>query len=162
MKLAWMRLLALALTTLSMLGPCALLAGEAGSAVLDRESRKAVRPPVPSAWMRVAETKRLRHLNFFQHECYLEVRMPRVRLPDGGVRLVEPDWAGKLAGFTLLFEALILTLCRERPFAAVARLVNLSWHRVAAICERYVDLALAEADFSAVARLAVDETSRAK
>ena len=107
-------------------------------------------------------TKRLRHLNFFQHECYLEVRMPRVRLPDGGVRLVEPDWVGKLAGFTLLFEALVLTLCREMPFAAVARLVNLSWHRVAAICGRYVDLALTEADFSEVARLAVDETSRAK
>jgi transposase len=107
-------------------------------------------------------TKRYRHLNFFQHECYLEVRMPRVRLPDGGIRLVEPDWAGKLAGFTLLFEALIITLCREMPFAAVARLVNLSWHRVAAICGRYVDLALAEADFSAVARLAVDETSRAR
>lgn len=107
-------------------------------------------------------TKRYRHLNFFQHECYLEVRMPRVRMPDGGIRLVEPEWAGKLAGFTLLFEALIITLCREMPFAAVARLVNLSWHRVAAICGRYVDLALAEADFSAVARLAVDETSRAK
>lgn len=107
-------------------------------------------------------TKRYRHLNFFQHECYLEVRMPRVRLPDGGIRLIEPDWAGKLAGFTLLFEALIITLCREMPFAAVARLVNLSWHRVAAICERYVDLALAQADFSEVRRLAVDETSRAK
>jgi transposase len=107
-------------------------------------------------------TKRYRHLNFFQHECYLDVRMPRVRLPDGGVRLIEPDWAGKLAGFTLLFEALILTLCREMPFAAVARLVNLSWHRVAAVCGRYVDLALAHADFSEVARLAVDETSRAK
>ncbi len=107
-------------------------------------------------------TKRLRHLNFFQHECYLEVRMPRVRLPDGGIRLVEPDWAGKLAGFTLLFEALIIMLCREMPFAAVARLVNLSWHRVAAICQRYVDLALAEADFSEVKRLAIDETSRAK
>jgi transposase len=107
-------------------------------------------------------TKQYRHLNFFQHECYLEVRMPRVRLPDGSVRLVEPDWAGRLAGFTLLFEALILTLCREMTFAAVARLVNLSWHRVHAICERYVDLALAQADFSEVKQVAVDETSRAK
>lgn len=50
-------------------------------------------------------TKRYRHLNFFQHGCYLEA--PRVRLPDGGIHLVEPDWAGKLAGFTLLLEALI-------------------------------------------------------
>jgi transposase len=29
------------------------------------------------------QTERLRHLNFFQHECYLEVRTPRVKLPDG-------------------------------------------------------------------------------
>jgi len=107
-------------------------------------------------------TKRYRHLNFFQHECYLEVRVPRVRLPEGGIRQVEPDWAGKLSGFTLLFEALVMVLCREMPFAAVARVVNLSWHRVTAIAKRYVDLALEEADFSEVSRLAVDETSRAK
>ena len=37
------------------------------------------------------KTKRLRHLNFFQHECYLVVRVPRVRLPDGSVRQVEPS-----------------------------------------------------------------------
>lgn len=106
--------------------------------------------------------KRYRHLNFFQHECYLEVRVPRVRLPEGGIRQVEPDWAGKLAGFTLLFEALVMALCREMPFAAVARVVNLSWHRVAAICKRYVDLALDQADFSEVRRVAADETSRAR
>ena len=89
-------------------------------------------------------SKRYRHLNFFQHECFLEVRVPRIKLPDGSVRLVEPPWAGKLSGFTLLFEALVLSLCREMPFAAVARLVGESWHRVAAIAERYVDLALAQ------------------
>ena len=31
------------------------------------------------------QIKRLRHLNFFQHECFLEVRTPRVKLPDGRV-----------------------------------------------------------------------------
>lgn len=108
------------------------------------------------------QTKRYRHLNFFEHECFLEVRVPRVKLPDGSVRLIEPPWAGKLSGFTLLFEALVLCLCREMPFAAVARLVGESWHRVAAIAERYVELALAEADFSAVRELAIDETSKAR
>ena len=107
-------------------------------------------------------TKRYRHLNFFQHECYLEVRVPRIRLPDGGIRQVEPDWAGRLAGFTLLFEALIMMLCREMTFAAVSRLVGLSWHQVVAICKRYVDLGLAQADFSEVRRLAADETSKAR
>src|SRR5687767_14997225 len=47
-------------------------------------------------------TKTYRHLNFFQHECVLEVRTPRVKLPDGSVRLVKPEFAGKLSGFTLL------------------------------------------------------------
>jgi len=107
-------------------------------------------------------TKRYRHLNFFQHECHLEVRVPRVRLPDGGIRQVEPDWAGRLAGFTLLFEALIMAMCREMTFAAVSRLVSLSWHQVVAICKRYVDLGLEQADFSEVKRLAADETSKAR
>ena len=104
-------------------------------------------------------TKRYRHLNFFQHECFLEVRTPRLTLPDGRVVLIEPSWAGKLSGFTLLFEALILAMCRQMPFAAVARLVGESWHRVVAICDRYVELALEKADLSKLTMLAVDETS---
>jgi transposase len=107
-------------------------------------------------------TKRYRHLNFFQHECFLEVRVPRVKLPDGSVRQVEPPWGGKLSGFTLLFEALVLMLCQRMTFAAAARLVGESRHRVAAICERYVELALAQTDLSAVRALAIDETSRAR
>jgi len=106
--------------------------------------------------------KRYRHLNFFQHECVLEVRTPRVKLPDGSVRLVEPPFAGKLAGFTLLFEALVLMLGVQMPFAAVARIVGISAHRVLAICERYVALALDAADFQGVTALAIDETSRAR
>jgi len=105
------------------------------------------------------QTKRYRHLNFFQHECYLQVRLPRVKLPDGAVRLVEPDWVGKLSGFTLLFEALVLMLCQQMPFAAVAETVGESWHRVHAICSRYVDLAVAQTDLSGLRALAIDETS---
>ena len=107
-------------------------------------------------------TKTYRHLNFFQHECVLEVRTPRVKLPDGTVRLVKPEFAGRLSGFTLLFEALVLMLASQMPFAAVARTVGISAHRVMAICRRYVTLALEAADFSGVKALAIDETSRAR
>lgn len=106
--------------------------------------------------------KRYRHLNFFQHECFLQVRVPRVKLPDGSVRQVQPDWAGRLPGFTLLFEALVLMLARQMPFRGVARITGLSVHRVMAICERYVDLAVAERDLAEVRQLAIDETSRAR
>ncbi|MGH8472616.1 MAG: ISL3 family transposase [Gammaproteobacteria bacterium] len=107
-------------------------------------------------------TKQYRHLHFFQHECVLTVRVPRVKLPDGKVTQIEPAWAGKLAGFTLLFEALLLALCREMPFSAVARLTNVSRHRVMALCQRYVEQTLAQTDLSQVKRLAIDETARAR
>jgi transposase len=107
-------------------------------------------------------TKTYRHLNFFQHECVLEVRTPRVKLPDGTVHLVKPPFAGKLSGFTLLFEALVLMLAPQMPFAAVARIVGISPHRVLAISRRYVALALDQACFGNVRALAIDETSRAR
>ena len=107
-------------------------------------------------------TKSYRHLNFFQHECHLQVRTPRVKLPNGSVRLVEPDFAGRLNGFTLLFEAFILMLARQMPFAAVARIVGESPHRVLAVCQKYVQMACGLADYSEVKALAIDETSRAR
>ncbi|MFP5419812.1 MAG: helix-turn-helix domain-containing protein, partial [Gammaproteobacteria bacterium] len=107
-------------------------------------------------------TKTYRHLNFFQHECHLQVRTPRVKLPNGSVRLVEPDFAGRLNGFTLLFEAFILMLARQMPFAAVARIVGESSHRVLAVCQKYVEMACGLADHSGVTALAIDETSRAR
>jgi transposase len=81
-------------------------------------------------------TKTYRHLNFFQHECHLQVRVPRVRLPHGAVRQIDPDFAGRLSGFTLLFEALILMLAQQMPFRAVGRIVGESEYRVLALCRR--------------------------
>jgi transposase len=107
-------------------------------------------------------TKEYRHLNFFQHECHLRVRTPRVKLADGSVKLVQPEFAGRLSGFTLLFEALILMLAQQMPFAAVARIVGESAYRVTQVCTRYVELALQQADFHDVRSLAIDETSRSR
>ena len=107
-------------------------------------------------------SKTYRHLNFFQHECHLQVRTPRVKLPNGSVRLVEPDFAGRLNGFTLLFEAFILMLSGQMPFAAVSRIVGESAYRVLAVCEKYVEMACGLADHSDVTALAIDETSRAR
>lgn len=107
-------------------------------------------------------TKTFRDLNFFQHECHLQVRTPGVKLPNGSVRLVEPDFAGRLNGFTLLFEAFILMLSGQMPFAAVSRIVGESPHRVLAVCEKYVDMACGLADHSDVTALAIEKTSRAR
>lgn len=106
--------------------------------------------------------KRYRHLNFFEHECYLEARVPRCKLPNGGVRQVSPGWEGALSGFTLLFEALVMALCQRMSFSGAGVIAGISAHQTKAICKKYVDRCLEQADLSGVRRLAIDETSRAR
>jgi transposase len=62
----------------------------------------------------------------------------------------------------LLFEALVLMLAQQMPFAAVARIVGQSAYRCMEVCNRYVKMALGLADFGGVTALAIDETSRAR
>src|SRR6218665_614704 len=108
------------------------------------------------------QTKRYRHLNFFEHECHLGVRTPRVKLPNGSIGWVGREFVGRLNGFTLLFEALGLMLAQQMPFAAVSRIVGESAHRVTAVRSKYVEIACGLADYWDVTALAVDETSRAR
>jgi transposase len=82
-----------------------------------------------------------------------------VRLPDGSVRQVEPSWIGRLDGFTLFFEALIVMLAMQMPFHVVAKMTGLSWYRVKSICDRYVDEAVKLTDLSEVTAVSIDETS---
>ncbi len=103
--------------------------------------------------------KRWRHLDFFEHQAHLVARVPRVRCPEHGVRGVALPWARPGSGFTLLFEALVMTLVAEMPVAAVGELVSEHDTRIWRIVHHYVDRALAAEDLSTVTRVAVDETS---
>lgn len=100
-----------------------------------------------------------RHLNFFEHEAYLHVRTPRVECPEHGVKLAEVPWARHGSGFTLLFEAYVLSLVKEMPVSAVARLVGEHDTRIWRVLGHYVEGARAEADFSTVCKVGVDETA---
>ena len=108
------------------------------------------------------QEKEWRHLNFFEHECYLRARVPRVTLPDGSIRLIQPPWSGLQNGFTLLFEALILQLAKHMPVHQVAALVHSSDHKIWSILDKYVERARGNDDYSQVTQIGVDETSIAK
>jgi len=54
------------------------------------------------------------HLNFFQHTCYLHAKVSRVKQGDGSVNTQAVPWARSKSGFTLLFEAFISFVDRER------------------------------------------------
>ena len=65
--------------------------------------------------------KTWRHLNFFQHQCYLHARVPRIRISDYEIKLVNVPWARANSGFTMLFEAYSMLLIeKEMPVSSVA------------------------------------------
>lgn len=102
-----------------------------------------------------------RHLNFFEHKTLLHARQPRVKCPEHGVKTVEVPWARPGSGFTLLMEAFILVLVQGGMTAAqAARLIGEHDTRVWRVLQHYVEQARAEADFSKVTAVGVDETSR--
>ncbi len=102
-----------------------------------------------------------RHLNFFEHKTLLHARQPRVECPDHGVKTVEVPWARSGSGFTLLMEAFILVLVQGGMTAAqAARLIDEHDTRLWRVLQHYVEQARAEADFSKVTAVGVDETSR--
>jgi len=106
--------------------------------------------------------KKWRHLNFFEHECYLNCRTPRIKLSDGRVRLISPPWSGVNGGFTLLFEALILELCTHMPVRRVGAIIHENDDKLWRILEKYIHEVREQEDYSEVSMVGVDETSRAK
>lgn len=105
------------------------------------------------------ERKTWRHLNFFQHQAYLTARVPRVRCETCGVKTVNVPWARPDSGFTLLFEAMVMTMVSAMPVKAVARMVGEHDTRLWRVVHHYVDQARARADASGVTQVAIDETA---
>ena len=102
-----------------------------------------------------------RHLNFFEHKTLLHARQPRIKCPEHGVKTVEAPWSRPGSGFTLLMEAFILVLVQGgmTPTQA-AGLIGEHDTRLWRVLQHYVEQARAAADFSKVAAIGVDETSR--
>ena len=106
--------------------------------------------------------KKWRHLNFFEHECYIHARVPRVKLPNGKVKLISTPWEGLSNGFTLLFEALAVQLCQAMPVDRVASIIQTSDDKLWSMLEKYIDSARQEENFENIDAIGLDETSRAK
>jgi transposase len=106
------------------------------------------------------EERTWRHLNFFQYETHLRARMPRVSCGKHGVRPVVAPWSRPGSGFTLLFEALVMTMAAHMPVRAIARLLGVTDMRLWRVIDHYVEQARRERDDSEVRRVGIDETSR--
>jgi transposase len=100
-----------------------------------------------------------RHLNFFQHHCYVTAPVPRTDCPEHGIKTVTVPWARKGSAFTMFFEAMVMLFAREMPVAALARFAGEHDTRIWRIIEHYVGKAVSGMDLSQVKAIGLDETA---
>jgi transposase len=100
-----------------------------------------------------------RHLNFFQHHCYITAKVPRTNCPDHGVKRIQVPWAREGSRFTLLFEQAAVILAREMPVLAAARIIGITDQRLWRIIEHYVGQAVARLDLGRLKAVGLDETA---
>jgi transposase len=106
------------------------------------------------------EALRWRHLNVMQYRCEIVARLPRGRCPQcDHTWRVRPPWEGKAGGFSKEFEAFALLLLREMAVERAAQTLGETAPRLWRLLHKHVDAAYAEADFSAVSCVGVDEMS---
>ncbi len=100
-----------------------------------------------------------RHLNFFQHHCYITARVPRTDCPEHGIKRITAPWAREGSRFTLLFEQVAMVLVREMPVLAAARIMAVTDKRLWRIVEHYVGQAVARLALGGLRAVALDETA---
>ncbi len=113
--------------------------------------------------LKVHDTKEKiwKHLNFFEYETYLHARVPRVQTKDK-VRLIKTPWEGIYPGFTLLYEAMIVSLAKHMPVHTIGKMTKENDNKIWNILERYIEKARKNEDFSNIKIIGTDETSRKK
>ena len=104
-----------------------------------------------------------RHLDFFQFEAHVHCDLPRIACNAcQGTTQLQAPWAREGSRFTLLFEALSLTLAREMPVSACARILRCSDNALWRQIDAQVTLARSKESYADVTVIGIDETSCAK
>ena len=101
-----------------------------------------------------------RHLNFFQYKTYIHADLPRINCGEHGVKTISVPWAREGSGFTLLFEGWVVELAKHLPVATIANMVDEHDTRLWRFIKYYVDEARSREDYSDVAAVGIDETSK--
>ena len=98
------------------------------------------------------------HLHFFQFKAFLHAPLPRVKCHQcGKVTQVDVPWARPGSGFTLLMDALVLTLAKKLPVSAIAQMFGVSENRIWRAINIHIESARQATSYSEVTALGVDE-----
>lgn len=113
------------------------------------QSDQPVYDRIPKCWQ---------HLHFFQYKAFIHASVPRTKCTHcGKTTHVKVPWARSGSGFTLLMDALVLTLAEKLPVAQIARLFGVCENRIWRAINAHVEKARTQALYSDVCALGVDE-----
>jgi len=105
--------------------------------------------------------KEYRHLDLWQYQTILKIRIPRIKCDCEGKKVtVEVSWLRKGSKFTQMMEAHILDMARVGAVRKSAKILGITDTRMWRVIMYHVDKCRKNADYSSVADLGVDETSK--
>ncbi len=137
-----------------------------GRLTIEIDFEKGARFPMPDGQDYPAydtETRTWQHLNFFEHECHIVARVPRIRDKENKVQTVQVPWSRPGSGFTLLFEAFAMLLIeKEMPVNKVAKTVRVTAPRLWRVFNYWIKKAISKDNVSTVEQIGIDETSSRK
>ncbi|CAM5780972.1 ISL3 family transposase [Castellaniella caeni] len=100
------------------------------------------------------------HLHFFQFEAFVHCDAPRIACTNcSKTTQVGVPWARPGSHFTLMFEALALTLAREMPVAVCAKTLGCSQNALWRLIDAHTTRARARESHAGVRELGIDETA---
>ena len=104
--------------------------------------------------------RKWKHLNFFEHTCYIHARVPKVKQADGKTEIQDVPWARKGSGFTLLFEAYSMLLIEnEMPVNKAAKVVQVYPNRLWGVFNYWISRAHKKDSIQDLTKVGFDETS---
>lgn len=104
---------------------------------------------------------RIRHLDWFEYRSYLNIKVPRTKCAEHGVKVIRQlPWGYTGSHFSFFFEEKIMRLAIEMSMSAVATELGESDSTLWRIFNYHVNRALQEQiNLSNVTRIGVDETA---
>ena len=103
------------------------------------------------------------HLSFFQHQCFIKAKVPRIKTSTGEIETIVVPWARPGSGFTLLFEAYAMLLIEnEMPVKKASALLQVTPHRIWRVFKYWIGIAVDKDVQTDVKNIGIDETSKKK
>ena len=105
--------------------------------------------------------KEYRHLDWWQYQTFLKVRIPRIQcVCDGKKVTVAVDWLRSGSKFTQIMEAHIVEMAKLGAVSKAAKLLRITDTRMWRVILYHVHKCRKNADYSAVVDVGIDETSK--